>query len=675
MRFEARLWRNTFWVGATLSVMTVAANLFQSTSGGLMPPLKAEPTNTINAPEFPAGFSWHNVDKPLSIRGLRGKIVLLDFWTYGCINCMHILPDLKKLERKYPNELVIISVHSAKFENESDAANIRNAAMRYNIEHPIVVDQKMRLWSDYTVNVWPTLVLIDPAGKVHGSVAGEGNYKVLDENIAMLVQKFKANGGLNETPIKFALDAAKVAPTPLRYPGKVIADGQSGHLFIADSNHNRIVITKMDGTVEAVAGSGVVGNKDGAFDEATFSNPQGMALRRGPNNQLTLYVADTNNHSIRALDLNKGTVTTVAGTGRQAPWRSIGGVGTQAALASPWDLQLVRGVLYIAMAGPHQIWAMDVNTRRVGPYAGTGREARIDGTLKTSAFAQPSGLASDGRVLWVADSEISAIRQVDLPDTGTKVRTLAGGDLFDFGDRDGRGDQVRLQHPLGVVFHEGKVLLADTYNHKIKVLDPKTGAVQSFIGQGRGDKVGNAPQFYEPGGLSIAGDTLYVADTNNHKIKAINLKTKSTSVVALKGLPTALPAEPERTPEKVDLEANTIQLPPTVLAPNARGEMVLNIKLPAGHHLNDLSPQRVQMRIEGSGATIEKAIVTGKNVTLPLRVPLSAGATGKGSLVVSAAIFYCTDSAGVCKVGSLRLRAPFEIKEGGNTDLVLKAAI
>ena len=677
MKFEARLWRNTFLVGATLSAMAVAASLIQSTSGGsggLMAPLKAQVTGAVNAPEFPANFSWHNVDKPLSMRGLRGKIVLLDFWTYGCINCMHILPDLKKLERKYPNELVVISVHSAEFENESDAANIRNAMLRYNIEHPVIVDEKMRLWNEYTVRAWPTLVLIDPAGKVHGSVAGEGNYKILDENIAGLVQKFKANGGLNQTPIKFALDAAKVAPSPLRYPGKVIADVQSGLLFIADSNHNRIVIAKSDGTVQAVAGTGVIGAKDGAFDEATFSNPQGMALQRGPNGQLTLFVADTNNHLIRALDLNKGTVTTVAGTGKQAPWRSFGGVGTQAAIASPWDLELVRGVLYIAMAGPHQIWAMDVRTGRVAPYAGTGREARIDGDLKTSAFAQPSGLATDGKVLWVADSEISAIRQVDLPNIGTKVRTLAGGDLFAFGDRDGSGDAVRLQHPLGVVFHEGKVLLADTYNHKIKVLDPKTGAVQSFIGGGRGDKVGNTPQFYEPGGLTTAGNKLYVADTNNHKIKVIDLDTKQTSVLTLKGLPTALPAEPERTPEKVDMEADTIQVPPTVLAPG-RGEVVLNIELPEGHKLNDLSPQRVQLRVEGSGATIGNAIVSGKNVTLPLRVPLNVGANGKGSVVVSASIFYCTDALGVCKVGSLRFRAPFEVKEGGGKELVLKAAI
>ncbi len=638
-----------------------------------MPAWSAEVTQTINAPDFPAGFAWHNVEKPLSLRALRGKVVLLDFWTYGCINCIHILPDLKKLERKYPNNLVVIGVHSAKFANESDSANIRNALLRYNIQHPVVVDQNMRLWNEYTVNAWPSFVLIDPAGKVVGTTAGEGQYDLLDKTIATTIDTFRKRGELNEKPLQLALEAAKVAPTPLWYPGKVLA--REGYVFIADSNHNRIVIARPDGRVEAVAGSGVMGNSDGSFADATFSNPQGLALKKATNGDLTLFVADTNNHTIRALDLKKGTVSTIAGTGEQASFGAKGGNGTQAALSSPWDLQLIGDTLYIAMAGPHQIWDLDLKTREVEVYAGSGREARMDGPLKSAAFAQPSGLASDGKKLWIADSEISAIRQVDLPNMGGEVRTLAGGDLFEFGDRDGRGDSVRLQHPLGVAWQNGTLYFADTYNNKIKTLDPKTGQVKSFLGGGRGDKVDSVAQFYEPGGLSIDDNKLYIADTNNNKIKIVDLGNKNTRELILKDLPPVRAAEPQRPVRPVDEDANTITLQKVILKPNSAGEVVFDVQLPPQHHLNAESPQRVQARVEGTGAKLSSALVSGTDVKLPLRLPLQVGATGEGSVVLSASIYYCTDAAGLCKFKTLRFRAPFEVSVDGADNLKIGAKI
>ena len=638
-----------------------------------MPAWSAEKTQTINAPDFPAGFAWHNVEKPLSLRALRGKVVLLDFWTYGCINCIHILPDLKKLERKYPNNLVVIGVHSAKFANESDSANIRNALLRYNIQHPIVVDQNNRLWDEYAVRAWPSFVLIDPAGKVVGSTAGEGQYDLLDTKIAETIETFRKRGELNEKPLKLALEAAKIAPTPLWYPGKVLA--RDGYVFIADSNHNRIVIARPDGKVEAVTGSGVMGKDDGSFADATFSNPQGLALQKADNGDLTLFVADTNNHLIRALDLKKGTVNTIAGTGEQAEFGAKGGVGTQAALSSPWGLQLVNDTLYIAMAGPHQIWDLDLKTKQVGVYAGSGREARLDGPLKSAAFAQPSGLATDGKKLWIADSEISAIRQVDLPNNGNEVKTLAGGDLFEFGDRDGRGDNVRLQHPLGVAWRNGTLYFADTYNNKIKTLDPKTGQVKTFLGNGRGDKVGTAPQFYEPGGLSIDDDKLYVADTNNNKIKVVNLKTKTVGTLVLRDLPNVRAAEPERPVRPLDEDKNTITLAKTILKPNSAGEVVFDVQLPPQHHLNAESPQRVQARVEGTGAKLESALVSGTDVKLPLRLPLQVGEKGSGSVILSAAIYYCTDESGLCKFKTLRFRAPFEVAETGAEMLKIETKI
>ncbi len=627
------------------------------------------------APEFPASAAWLNTEKPLSLRALRGKVVLLDFWTYGCINCMHILPDLKNLERKYAKELVVISVHSAKFSNEDETQNIRNALLRYNIEHPVLNDVGMKVWEAYGVNAWPTLVVIDPAGRVVGSVAGEGNYDLLDKTIGRVATQFKAAGKLDTTPARFALEAAKVPTTPLWYPGKVLADAEGKRLFIADSNHNRIVITDLSGNVEAVAGTGVAGRKDGAFDEATFRNPQGMALRRSPGGEMTLYVADTNNHLLRALDLKKGTVTTLAGTGHQAPWGSRGGLVTAASLASPWDVHIIGEELYIAMAGPHQIWVMDLKTQRVTPYAGSGREARTDGPLTAAAFAQPSGLATDGKRIFVADSEISAIRAVDLPGFGKNVRTLAGGDLFDFGDKDGPGATARFQHPLAVVYADGVLYVADTYNHKIKTLNPATGRTHTFVG---GGSKGPQALFYEPGGLSLANGRLYVADTNNHRIRVVDLATKAVSTLPLKNVPAALPAEPARPLRPVASAANdnTITLPPVQLAPDTRGELVLDVALPPGHKLNPGSSQRFEARIEGGGVVLGKTVVPTAEFTLPLRLPLSSGKAGtSGVAVASASIFYCSDTQGVCKLKSLRFRAPFTVAKGGGRSLTLRTVL
>src|SRR5205807_8101239 len=258
-----------------------------------------------------------------------------------------------------------------------------------------------------------------------------------------------------------------------------------------------------------------------SFDTATFFRPQGIALDGD-----TLYVADTENHLIRAVDLKSKTVKTIAGTGEQSQAYGRSGPARVIALNSPWDLQLVGRTLYIAMAGPHQIWKLDLAKNQISTFAGSGREARADGPPGEAAFAQPSGLATDGKTLYVSDAEANIIRAIDLAPNG-EVRTLVGGNLFDFGDEDGTGNGVRLQHPLGLARWNGDLLIADTYNHKIKLLDPAERRVKLFAGARKpGQLDGAKPSFYEPGGLSVASDKLYVADTNNHAIRVVDLKTK-----------------------------------------------------------------------------------------------------------------------------------------------------
>src|SRR5256714_7145696 len=252
----------------------------------------------VRAPELTGGRGWLNTDKPLTIAGLRGKVVLLDFWTYGCINCIHIIPDLKRLEAKYANQLVVIGVHSAKFANERETDNIRRIILRYELEHPVVNDADFAIWQAYAVRAWPTRYLIDPAGYVIARIEGEGQYEEIDKLIGDTVAEFRKRGQLNEQPLRLALERAKTADLPLAFPGKVLADAKSARLFIADSNHNRIVITKLDGTLLDTVGTGARGATDGAFDAATFYRPQGLAL-----DGEALYVADTENHLLRRVDL------------------------------------------------------------------------------------------------------------------------------------------------------------------------------------------------------------------------------------------------------------------------------------------------------------------------------------------------------------------------------------
>ncbi len=631
--------------------------------------MSAQDRVRVRAPEITGGRGWLNTDKPLSLAALKGKVVLLDFWTYGCINCIHIIPDLKKLEEKYARQLVVIGVHSAKFENEKQTENIRRIILRYEIEHPVYNDADFKVWESYGIRAWPTQILIDPAGYVVGSVSGEGNLEVIDQAIEKTVADFRQRGELNEEPLKISLERAKVGDLPLAFPGKLVADAKGNRLFIADSNHNRIVITKLDGTLLETIGAGVPGAADGSYEKATFFRPQGMALEGQ-----TLYVADTENHLVRKIDLKARTVQTLAGTGKQSQQSSPTGPVREVALNSPWDMQLVGRTLYIAMAGPHQIWKVDLDKQETSTFAGSGREARKDGLLLDAAFAQPSGLASDGKHLYVADSESNIIRSIEF-ETGL-VTTLVGGDLFDFGDVDGAGNNVRLQHPLGLVAYRDHVLIADTYNHKIKELDPGTRTVKSLFGNGPGQLDGSASSFYEPGGLSVANDKLYIADTNNHAIRVVDLKTKTSATLRINGLqPPAIPTV-SATDSETGPNTEELAVPAQQVRVVNDGSLVIQVELPNGYHLNPMAPQRYRVSVEkgfpqfnvftlgGSGPVVKSKETkqTAKSLKLPIVIPFASSAPGEAELRIQATLFYCReDNTGTCRIKTLVWRAPVTV--------------
>lgn len=461
----------------------------------------------VRAPELPAALEWLNTDRPVRLAEQRGRVVLLDFWTYCCINCLHVLADLHYLEDKYGDDLLVVGVHSPKFANERVTDQVRKAIDRHHIRHAVANDPTLSVWRQYAIRAWPSIVVIDPQGYAVGVMRGEGRRRQLDELIARQLEQGVATGAVRGASVELCPRAAQ--GTLLAYPGKVLAT--ENRIYIADSGHNRIIEARRDGSIARVFGSTVPGFLDGVGPEASFFNPQGLAHADG-----RLYVADTDNHAIRRIDLRQGEVQTVAGTGRQGRYEgAFYRNPLQAPLNSPWDVAFHDGDLYIAMAGQHQVWVLDLAGNIVRRFAGSGREDLVDGVADQAALAQPSGLAVGDFRLYVADAETSAVRSVRLPDG--QVSTLVGQGLFAFGDRDGRLRDVRLQHPLAVAYDGPRrcLWLADSFNHKVRKLDLYAEEVSSI----------ETPPLNEPGGLSLWRDELWIADTNQHRVCCLALRT------------------------------------------------------------------------------------------------------------------------------------------------------
>jgi thiol-disulfide isomerase/thioredoxin len=435
----------------------------------------------VRAPEL-RGRGWLNTGgRELTLKDLRGKVVLLDFWTFCCVNCLHVLDELRPLEEKYGDVLVVIGVHSPKFEHEKDPEALRAAVERYGVAHPVLDDPDLNMWDQYAAKAWPTLTVVDPEGYVVASMAGEGHAEGLARLLDDLIATHEAKGTLHRGAGPYV--PPKAPATPLRFPGKAVAL-PDGNLLVSNSARHQLVELGPDGeTVVRRFGTGERGRADGGPEHATFSEPQGLCLLPPAKAEIAGYevvVADTVNHLLRGVKLATGEVVTVAGTGR--PWRSTVDDHAHDAvsidLSSPWDVAWYDDRVIVAMAGIHQLWWFDPVRRTTGVYAGTTVEALRDGPLPDVWLAQPSGLSTsaDGAVLWVADSETSALRYV----ADGALHTAVGQGLFDFGHVDGPAAQALFQHPLGVcALPDGSVLVADTYNGAVRRYDPATATVST----------------------------------------------------------------------------------------------------------------------------------------------------------------------------------------------------
>ncbi|GAA1117001.1 NHL domain-containing thioredoxin family protein [Nesterenkonia jeotgali] len=563
------------------------------------------------------GRGWLNTGgKDVSLEDLRGKIVILDFWTFCCINCLHVLDELRPLEQRFSDVLVTVGVHSPKFEHEADPDALAAAVERYEIAHPVLDDPNLTTWQAYAARAWPTLVVLDPEGYIAAHLAGEGHVAGLTSLVEELVAEHEAKGTLHRG------DGPYVPPEPvsrtLRFPGKAVpvtrelgeSDSSHGHFLVSDTGHHRIVELDTDLTTVVRSWGGGAdhekGHRDGDPASARFNEPQGLTVLPAELAQQVGYdivVADTVNHRLRGINAETGAVTTLAGNGVQrlldaerARSGAIesGSLGTeplQISLSSPWDVlwSETLGRVVIAMAGTHQIFTFDPATGELSIFAGTGLEGLLDGSAETAWFAQTSGLTEDADGdIWIADSETSSLRVIrtgadsdaEPGEAATpEVETLIGEGLFDFGFRDGAPEQARLQHPLGVTaLPDGSVLLADTYNGAIRryrgehLAADGTTVAASVSTVARGLK--------EPSDvlLDADGTNLLVVETNAHELVRIAVPQEYLTV---------------------DEGATQSQRPATAVSPG-EFSLAIGFSAPTGQKLDDRWGDPTQLKVSSS---------------------------------------------------------------------------
>ncbi|MEU1307512.1 NHL domain-containing thioredoxin family protein [Streptomyces cinnamoneus] len=591
----------------------------------------------VRAPELIGKGGWINTGgKDLKLADFRGRTLILDFWTFCCVNCLHVLDELRELEDKHRDTVVIIGVHSPKFVHEAEHQAVVDAVERYEVHHPVLDDPELATWKQYAVRAWPTLVVIDPEGYVVAQHAGEGHAHALEALVAELEAEHGAKGTLRRG------DGPYVAPEPvatdLRFPGKALRL-PSGNLLVTDTTRHQLVELAADGeTVVRRTGTGERGFSD---SPARFSEPQGLALL--PDG--TVIVADTVNHALRTYDPADGTVGTVAGTGRQ--WmqgQPTSGPARDVALSSPWDVAWFAGRLWIAMAGVHQLWTYDPATATVGAAAGTTNEGLVDGPAAEAWFAQPSGLAATEDRLWVADAETSAVRWVERDGEGFAVRTAVGTGLFDFGHRDGDAAQALLQHPLGVTaLPDGSVAVADTYNHALRRFDPATGEVTTL-----------ATDLREPSDAVIVDDDIVVVESARHRLTRLRLPEEAVRVEAV---------------------AHRTQREATEVAP---GTLLLDVvfQAPAGQKLDTRYGPSTRLLVSSTppGLLAEGA---GQGTDLHRELVLADGVT-EGVLHVSAMAASCDDDPAneypACHMHQQDWGVPVRVVAGGTGRLPLVLA-
>lgn len=589
------------------------------------PPRRQPVRQHVRAPEL-VGRGWLNTDGPLRLADLRGRFVLIDFWTFCCVNCLHVLDELRPLEAAYAEELVVIGVHSPKFVHEADPVALAAAVERYGVHHPVLDDPELVTWQAYTARAWPTLVLVDPEGYVVAQYAGEGHAHAIEALLAELVPQHRERGTLQPGGSPYV--PPHVEPSDLRFPASAVplpggggADGAS--VLVADAGHDQVVELSADGEVLRRFGG--------------FREPNGLCLLPADVAVAVGYdvvVADTVGHRIAGLRLEDGAISTLAGDGQQ--WMPGDGLER---LSSPWDVAWWGDRVWIAMAGIHQLWTFDPLTGEVAVAAGTTNEGLLDGPLAEAWFAQTSRLAPDGDRLWLADSETSSLRYLSAADG--VVRTVVGSGLFEFGFQDGPAEQALLQHPLGVtVLPDGSVAVCDTYNGAVRRYDAATGSVGT-LAEGLAEP---SAAYVDPADPS----QLVVVESTAHRLTRVPLG----GVV------------------RVDGFARSTQRPVTPVA--ASLSLTISFTPPPGQKVDDRFGPPSQLVVESTPPGLIRS--GGGRDTALVRVLELDPHAGEGVLHVAARAASCDIDGGegaACRMHQQDWGIPIRIEAGAPGELVL----
>ena len=559
------------------------------------------------APEL-IGDTWFGTTNPrLGIADFKGRFLLLDFWTLCCVNCHHVLAELRPVEEKFKDVLTVVGVHSPKFEYEKLPESVAAAIDRHEIHHPVLNDPNMTTWQSYGVRAWPTLVLVDPRGEIIATYSGEGHAHAIEALLEKLVPEYETSGDLARGAGLYK------APAPsslaLKQPGKIVAIPAAfrellngAELLVSNSGAHNLVGLTTSNLLDPVVtiGKGVRGSADGSFATANFAEPYGavfldteLAAKVGAH----LLVADTANHLIRAINLETKTVFTIAGTGLQ--WMQADattGPALEINMSTPWDIEVFENELLIAMAGEHRIWSYDFENRTLGIFAGTTNEGLVDGDLSEAWLAQPSALVNSKTTpgkIWIIDSETSALRSAE---TG-KISSQVGKGLFDFGHVDGPADQALLQHPLGLIeLPDGSLLIADTYNRAIRKYSPSSNSFSTI-----------ARDLSEPSDLELIetadGPKLAIVEAAANKITLLPIEAEA--LVQGNAMRTARPALSVR-PGNLTIDV-TFSAPP--------GQKLDDRYGPSTYLVVSSTPKELLLEGAGNSSELTRKIVLNPEIT------------------------------------------------------------
>lgn len=607
---------------------------------------------THTAPEL-VGDKWFGTEiaRP-TISDFRGRFLLLDFWTLCCVNCHHVLAELRELEGKFADILTVVGVHSPKFEHEKLPASVQAAIARHDIAHPVLNDPNMTTWQNYGVRAWPTLVLVDPVGEVIATYSGEGHGHAISALIEEVASGYEAAGklirgaGLYRAPEvveSFLRQPGKITTIPPRYReffagADLLVSNSGGHDLVAISSANpELALSRI--------GFGQRGLLDGSLTEAQFAEPYGARFLPEELAKATgfhLVVADTANHAIRAINLVEKTVTTIAGTGEQWMQRdSIMGLGITTKLSTPWDVQVFGSDLLIAMAGEHRLWKYEFATKRVSAFAGTTNEGLVDGPIASAWFAQPSALVASklfpNRV-WIIDAETSALRYLE----GEEIKTVIGKGLFDFGHVDGIADQALLQHPLGAIeLPDGSVLIADSYNRSLRKYSPAQSSVTTVLRD-----------------LAEPSDVELVSEENGFRVAVVEAAANKISIFTIGGESTVSGAELRTARPALEVAGGSTLL-----------KVVFNP--PVGQKFDERYGPSTQLVVS---STPKELLIAGAGSSTELTRQLTINAeVGEGVLHVAAKGASCDESAtdALCHIHQQDWGIPVRISPTGTGEIQL----